>query len=85
MFLDKEVLTPVMKSIVPRNSRRKPMRLTCRYDVKYDGDVVFEKDKARIVATELKKDSNLTCILSSLRSGTQPKQYQGNQSCCFQL
>ena len=60
MFLDKKVLSPVMKSNVPRNSKRKPIRLSCRYDVKYDGDGVFDKDKARIVATELKKDSDLT-------------------------
>ena len=45
---------------MPRTCRRKPIRLSCRYDVKYDGDGVFDKDKARIVATELKKESDLT-------------------------
>ncbi len=49
-----------MRTDVPAKSRKKPIRLSCKYDIKYDGDGLFDKDKARIVATELKKDSNLT-------------------------
>ena len=52
MFIEKEVLTPVMKykSRAPRQSKKKPIRLSRRRDVKYDGDGVFDKDKARVVA-----------------------------------
>ncbi len=51
MFVEKKVLKPKMKSEVPQNNRKKPIRLSCRYDIKYDGDGIFDKDKARIVAT----------------------------------
>ena len=46
--------------MVPHKNRKKPIRLSCRYDIKYDGDGIFDKNKARIVATELKKESDLT-------------------------
>ena len=54
MFVDKKVLEPKMKHDVPQKNG-KPIRLSCRYDIKYDGDGVFDKDKARIVATGAQK------------------------------
>ncbi len=46
MFVDKKVLEPKMKSEVPRKNRKKPIRLSCRYDIKYDGAIVLAVDRS---------------------------------------